>query len=155
MIPWPVTDLIPHAGDMVLLDHVLAFDTDTLQARATVRADGLFSEPDGSLPNWMGLEIMAQAVAAWAGCHARAAGRPVELGFLLGTRNYECHVPAFAAGTELLVDVSRSLHDATGMGMFECRLLGAGATLAQARLNVFSPRDVNSFVQESQPPRST
>ena len=46
---------------------------------------GLFVE-DGQVPAWVGIEYMAQAIAAWAGCRARAAGKPPQLGFLLGSR---------------------------------------------------------------------
>ncbi|CAP44788.1 ApeP family dehydratase [Bordetella petrii] len=148
MTIWPVHELIPHAGEAILLDEVLNFDADTLRARATVRTDGPFHQADQSLPNWVGLEYMAQAVAAWAGCHARAAGEPVALGFLLGTRRYECQLPAFPAGMELIVDVTRSLHDATGMGIFECSLSSSDRVLAAARLNVYRPPDAGAFLLE-------
>lgn len=151
MTIWPITELVPHAGDAILLDEVLTFDADTLRARATVRASGPFHLPDNTLANWMGLEFMAQAVAAWAGCHARAANQPVELGFLLGTRHYECHLCAFTAGMELIVDVKRSLQDDSGMGVFECNLSSSDRLLACARLNVYRPPDPSAFMQEQEP----
>ena len=148
MIDWPIAELLPHSGDVILLDEVLAFDADTLSARAIVREDGPFHQEDGTVPNWLGLEFMAQAVAAWAGCQARAAGQPVELGFLLGTRRYDCHIEAFAPGSALTIHVARSLQDESGMGVFECSLSVGPRKIAEARLNVYRPRDVNTFVQE-------
>jgi predicted hotdog family 3-hydroxylacyl-ACP dehydratase len=142
-----VTALLPHAGDTVLLDHVLDYDAESLRAVAVVRPN-VFSQPDGSLAAWMGLEFMAQAVAAWAGCQARAAGAAPRLGFLLGTRRYDCTVPHFPAGAELHLEVVRSLYDAGGMAVFECTLDHAGARWASARLNVYSPPDAASFLQE-------
>ncbi len=115
-----------------------------------MRADGLLSTTDGSLPAWVGVEIMAQSVAAFAGCHARQAGQPVELGFLLGTRSYQCNVEAFPAGADLRVRAHRSLQDDNGMGVFECHLEGPGIH-AEARLNVFRPPEVASYLQESAP----
>ena len=150
MIDWPVAELIPHAADMILIDAVESFDDDTLHAVATVQADGLFSQADGSLPNWLALEIMAQAVAAWAGCQARAAGLPVELGFLLGTRRFTPYVDKLPAGARLAVHVARSMQDeAFGLGVFECSLSqDNGQRLAEARLNVYRPPNVAQYIQE-------
>ncbi|WP_448132349.1 ApeP family dehydratase [Stutzerimonas chloritidismutans] len=150
MIDWPIAELLPHAGDMVLLDGVERFDDDSVETVLQVRADGLLSAADGSLPAWVGVEIMAQSVAAFAGCHARQAGQPVELGFLLGTRSYQCNVEAFPAGADLRVRAHRSLQDDNGMGVFECHLEGPGIH-AEARLNVFRPPEVASYLQESAP----
>ncbi|AHY44392.1 3-hydroxylacyl-ACP dehydratase [Stutzerimonas decontaminans] len=150
MIDWPLAELLPHAGDMILLDAVERFDEDSVDAHLLVRADGLLSAADGSLPAWVGVEIMAQSVAAFAGCHARQAGEPVALGFLLGTRNYQCNVETFPVGARLRVRATRSLQDDNGMGVFECHLDGPGIH-AEARLNVFRPPEVASYLQESAP----
>ncbi|RMW00522.1 Thioester dehydrase protein [Pseudomonas caricapapayae] len=50
MTEWLLAELIPHAGDMILIDQVLGFDEEQIQTRLTVRANGLFNQPDGSLP---------------------------------------------------------------------------------------------------------
>ncbi|WP_028238187.1 hotdog family protein [Stutzerimonas azotifigens] len=147
MIAWPVAELLPHAGDMVLLDAVERFDADSIEASLTVVPGGLFNLPDGSLPAWVGVEIMAQCVAAYAGCQARLVGQPVEPGFLLGTRHYQCDVERFPAGARLSVRALRSLQDDNGMGVFECHLDGPGLH-AEARLNVFRPPEVARYLQE-------
>ncbi|MCQ2031476.1 hotdog family protein [Stutzerimonas zhaodongensis] len=150
MIDWPIAGLLPHAGDMILLDAVEAFDSDSIEARLQVKPAGLFNLPDGSLPAWVGVEIMAQTVAAFAGCQARQAGLPVELGFLLGTRSFQCNVAYFPAGSLLRIRATRSLQDDNGMGVFECHLDGPGIH-AEARLNVFRPPEVASYLQEPTP----
>jgi predicted hotdog family 3-hydroxylacyl-ACP dehydratase len=143
----PVAELVPHAGDMMLLDEVLSCEGDTLSARATVRPCP-FSQADGSLPPWLGLEFMAQAVSAWAGWQARQAGKPVRLGFLLGTRHYECRVDALPAGASLSIHVTRTLQDDLGMGVFHSRLLDGDREIAEARLNVYQPADTARYTQE-------
>lgn len=150
MINWPVAELLPHAGDMVLLDAVEMFDAESIETRLEVKPSGLLNLPDGSLPAWVGIEIMAQTVAAFAGCHARQAGLPVELGFLLGTRSFQCNVEHFPAGSLLRIRAIRSLQDDNGMGVFECHLDGPGIH-AEARLNVFRPPEVASYLQEPNP----
>lgn len=149
MSQWPIAELIPHAVDMILIDEVVSFGAEDIETRLTVRPGGLFNQEDGSLPAWVGVELMAQSIAAYAGCQARQAGLPVELGFLLGTRKFECNVERFPAGTELRIRALRSLQDDNGMGVFECQLSGPGIE-AFARLNVFRPPEVASYLQEQQ-----
>lgn len=148
MIDWPPAELLPHAGDMILIDQVLSFDEEQIHTRVTVKPGGLFNRDDGSLPAWVGIELMAQSVAAYAGCRARQKGEAVELGFLLGTRKYECNVEHFPAGAELTIHGLRSLEDDNGMGVFECHLTGDGI-LASARLNVFRPPQAANYLDES------
>ncbi|MBX8485903.1 hotdog family protein [Pseudomonas cichorii] len=147
MIDWPLAELIPHAADMILIDQVLSFDEEQIQTRVTVRPDGLFSQPDGNLPAWIGVELMAQSVAAYAGCQARLKGEPVQLGFLLGSRKYECNVGHFPAGSELTIKATRSLQDDSGMGVFECNLTGPDIQ-AFARLSVYCPPNAAQYLTE-------
>ena len=148
MSHWPLAELLPHAGDMILIDAIERFDDEQIFTRLTVKPDGLFNLPDGSLPAWVGVELMAQSVAAFAGCHARQKGNPVELGFLLGTRKFECNVEAFAAGSELTIHGLRSLEDDNGMGVFECHINAPGIH-ATARLNVFRPPQAAQYLHET------
>ncbi len=76
MTDWPLAELLPHAGDMILIDQVLSFDEEQIQTRLTVKPGGLFNRADGSLPAWVGIELMAQSVAAYAGCRARQKVKP-------------------------------------------------------------------------------
>lgn len=147
MIDWPLAELLPHAGDMILIDQVLAFDEEQIQTRVQVRPGGLFNRADGSLPAWVGVELMAQSVAAYAGCQAREHDHPIELGFLLGTRKFECNVEHFPAGSELTIHALRSLQDDNGMGVFECHLTGPGIQ-ASARLNVYRPPRPLDYLNE-------
>jgi predicted hotdog family 3-hydroxylacyl-ACP dehydratase len=139
----PIAGLLPHAGEMVLLDRVLDASDEHIACHRTVRADGLFEDAAG-LPAWAGVELMAQAVAAWAGWQAQRTRQPVRLGFLLGTRHYRCDVDAFPPGTGLRVEAVRSFHDDNGMGVFACRIVSP-AGHAEANLNVFSPPDADAF----------
>jgi predicted hotdog family 3-hydroxylacyl-ACP dehydratase len=149
MIDWPLAELLPHAGDMILIEQILSFDDEQIHTRLTVKPGGLFNRADGSLPAWVGIELMAQSVAAYAGCHARARGDAVELGFLLGTRKFECNVEHFPVGTELTIHGVRSLEDDSGMGVFECHINAPGIH-ATARLNVYRPPQAAHYLQETQ-----
>ncbi len=159
-LPMRASELLPHSGNIVLLDEILFCDDDALTARTTVKPNparpgltrpGLFNQADGSLPPWIGLEILAQAVAAWSGWQALVTGRPVRMGFLLGTRQYECRVDAFAPGAVLTVHIERTLQDNAGMGVFQGSIQEGARQIAQARLNVYQPDDISRYTQETAP----
>ncbi|UJF23674.1 thioester dehydrase [Suttonella sp. R2A3] len=133
-------ELLPHSGKMALIDHVETFDETSLHAIAHITPEHVFVH-DGMLPNWAFVEIMAQGIAALAGCHAKAAGEDIRLGFLLGSRRLLLAVDAIFAPACLRVSVQESLKDERGFGVYDCRLLNTtdNALLAEAALNVFSP----------------
>lgn len=147
---WPLADLLPHAGDMILLDAIDDWDEESIVAQARVAGDRLFALPDGSWPAWLGIELMAQAVAAYAGLRAKNSGGQVQLGFLLGTRKFDCNVTHFPVDSLLCIWARRSLEDDNGMGVFECGI-DADNIEVRARLNVFRPVDPDSFTKEVAP----
>ncbi|MBW8843481.1 MAG: hotdog family protein [Burkholderiales bacterium] len=144
MLP-PILELVPHAGPMCLLDRLLAAEGERLSAEVVVPAQGLFSH-DGGVGAWVGIEYMAQAVAAWAGWQARQLGQPPRIGLLLGTRRYRCSVARFPAGQRLRVDIERGYQADNGLGQFECRIHADGVELASAQLTVFGPQDPSAFL---------
>lgn len=145
----PIAELVPHAGAMCLLDRVIAAEGERLSAEVVVPAQGLFSH-DGGVGAWVGIEYMAQAVAAWAGWQARAAGQPPRIGLLLGTRRYSCSQPRFAAGQRLQIDIERGYQADSGLGQFDCRIHADGVELASAVLTVFGPEDPGAFLNGEQ-----
>jgi len=136
MKKFAVEELLPHSGRMVLLDRVIEFDEENMVAEVIVRDDGLFGH-DNTVPAWLGIEYMAQTIAALGGMKRRLAGKTLNPGFLLGTRRYDCNVDIFAVGSVLTVNVKR-LVEAQGLGVFDCRITAEGI-LASAKLNVYQP----------------
>jgi len=147
---WSIADLVPHTGPMVLLDELLDFGTDHVACALTVREGAMFVDAHSGFPAWAGIELMAQAIAAWNGCTARTQGEDVRVGFLLGTRSYRCTALNFPIGAKLRVLAERSFNDPEGMAAFNCRI-EHGHTLAQARLTVFSPPDAAALLSPDHP----
>lgn len=144
-----IIDLIPHAKPMALLDHVVSVDSETLCASVHIHAQSLFATPEG-VPAWVGIEYMAQAIAAYAGYHARQRDEAVKIGFLLGTRRMTCHVPVFAIGSDLRITVHLLLQAENGLGSFECMIKDQDNTiLSEATITVFQPQDAQQFLEES------
>jgi len=131
-----VTELVPHTGDMVLLDRIVDCDDQSLTAELAVRGDGLLCDGP-TVPAWVGIEYMAQTIAAYVGMKAKLANEPIRLGFLLGTRFYNSNIAAFKVGATLTIRVEKIIQD-DGLGVFECRILGEGVDIT-ANLNVYQP----------------
>ena len=145
-----VRDVVPHSGEMVLLDRLLTADAENLCAEVAIRADTLFCDAQG-VGAWVGIEYMAQAIAAHAGYLAREKGEPVKVGFLLGSRRYEARVPLFTLGSVLHIHCHRAVQGDNGLGAFECLIKdsASGDTWANATVTVFQPDNVKDFLQRS------
>ncbi len=137
-----VAPLLPHSGDMVLLDRISDFGEDFLIAETEIRSDNILIK-HGKLATFAGIEIMAQGVAAWSGCLATLADEPVRLGYLLGTRKLHIHTQEIPIGSKLQIKIKMSIQDSTGFGVFDSQLidLTSGKVILEGALNVFSPKD--------------
>jgi predicted hotdog family 3-hydroxylacyl-ACP dehydratase len=140
--------LVPHSGPMVLLDRVISADEESLGAEVRIRADSLFCV-DGAVGAWVGIEYMAQAIGAYAGYVARLRGEPIKLGYLLGTRCYECSRPFFRVGTLLRIHARRILQSENGLGSFECRIEDESGQIAAATVSVFQPAGEVEFSDQN------
>jgi predicted hotdog family 3-hydroxylacyl-ACP dehydratase len=141
-----IRSLVPHTGAMLLLDRVLAMDADSLCAEVVIRDDSLFCA-DGGVGSWVGIEYMAQAIAAHAGHLARLRGQPVTIGFLLGSRRYDCAHSVFAVGSVLRVFVRCLLLADNGLGSYECRIEDDHGIAANAVVSVFQPANAEQFLE--------
>jgi predicted hotdog family 3-hydroxylacyl-ACP dehydratase len=133
----PVTELLPHGPEMTLIDRLVAYDEKKSVAVVEISPASRFFEP-GGVPGWVGIEYMAQAVAAHMGFEARQRGAPPPIGFLLGTRAYESRVARFPAGSKLTIDIEPLWLDA-GVGAFKCSIALA-EVVATAVVSTYQPR---------------
>ncbi|WP_295567535.1 hotdog family protein [uncultured Stenotrophomonas sp.] len=146
---YAIEDVVPHRQEMCLLQRVLHWDQDSIEAELVVPGAGLFIE-NGEMPAWIGIEYMAQAIAAWSGCRARAAGAGPQLGFLLGSRRYSSLRSGFPSGTRLRVQARRELLGDNGLGMFACRILAGEEEWAIANVSVYEPTDAKAYLESGQ-----
>lgn len=124
---WPdaglpdIHGLVPHSGSMLLLERLLHVDAESACAEVRITPESMFATADG-VGSWVGIEYMAQTIAAFAGYQAQQAGRAVKIGFLLGTRRYEAMCGHFAPGSVLRIEAVRALQGENGLGAFECTI---------------------------------
>ncbi|WP_176426408.1 hypothetical protein [Cobetia sp. QF-1] len=145
-LPCDIGPYVPHEMGMCLLDRILACDDTSLSADICPTADDLFAEPDADgqsvIPGWVGLEWMAQAIAAWSGMQAARSGQPPRVGFLLGSRRFNSEVAAFACAHRWQIHVQLDYRANNGLGAFTAQISDDnGIRVANAGVNVFEPSD--------------
>ena len=129
---------------MLLLDELVRTDEHSLVAQFTFRDDMPFVR-DGAAGAWGCIELMAQAIAAFAGYQGRRRGEPPKIGFLIGSRHFSCTHAAFPVGTTVTITVECQLQDESGLGSFLATVTGGDIT-ATATLAVFQPNNVEEFL---------
>ena len=141
----PMDTWIPQRRTMQLLTRIIEVDDEKAVSEVDVPLDGIFTR-NGAVPAWIGIEYMAQTVAAWAGRGEwRQSSAAPKLGLLLGSRRYTAHRAAFPAGAVLRIEARCELKGDNGLGMFDCRIRLGDEELADARLAVFEPEDAAVF----------
>jgi predicted hotdog family 3-hydroxylacyl-ACP dehydratase len=119
----PIAELIPHAGDMVLLSCVVAHDELETRCRVEVAEQRLFCDAGGAVPAWLAIEWMAQCIAVRGGLRARERGEAPPLGLLLGSRKMRFEAADFQADQVLAV---RARHlrgrPESGAQVFDCAI---------------------------------
>ena len=101
-----VVDLLPHRGEMLLLDRVLVVDEPGVTVLAHAGGQTWYADTSNTMHAWIGIELMAQAIAAHVGWRKAQRGLLPQRGVLLGTRAYHCDTHFFEG--ELEIDASAS-----------------------------------------------
>lgn len=140
-----IQDLVPHSGTMSLLTRVTAYSDEWLEAEVDIHHGSVFVEASG-VPSWVGIEYLAQAIAAFSGLQERKQHKQPKLGFLLGTRRYDVNTEWFATGQTLHIRVEQEMVAENGLHVFRGRLT-ANQIEASANMNVFQPEDASQFIK--------
>lgn len=142
-----IEDLIPHRGTMLLLDQVIEFESESTTAEYEPRADAWYADEGGNMPAWIGIELMAQTIAAHVALIKRSEDAPQKQGALVGARRYTSTIPAFTLGRPLRISVRMIYCDASGLAAYECSIADGNERVASATLKVFEPDDFQSYLQ--------
>ncbi|MDK2598502.1 hotdog family protein [Pseudoalteromonas obscura] len=141
-----IEQLIAHRDPMILITELTAYDDNHAQGTVCVTAESPFMSEKG-VPSYVGIEYMAQMVAAYAGAKALDNGGTIDIGFLLGSRKYKTHTPYFKAAQNLVVSVEELHKEESGLGVFDCKIKYNDELLAEAKVNVFQPDDPQGFIK--------
>ena len=134
-----IETLLPHQAPMILIDKVIDVTELTIHCQVQINNSGLFFDSlINATPAWVGIEFMAQTIAAWSGYHASIKGQQSPIGFLLGSRRYSSECSEFPLGATLDI-YAEQLMENEGMAAFACTIKCNGEVLANSQLNAFVP----------------
>ncbi len=125
---------------MLLIDRLIEASDVHAVAEVRISERSNFYRAGAGVPAYVGLEYMAQTVAAYDGAHRAVTGEPPAMGFLLGTRRYHADRDYFAAGALLSIRVEMVFSE-NGMASFDCRIGIDGVPCVTATLSVYRPED--------------
>jgi predicted hotdog family 3-hydroxylacyl-ACP dehydratase len=147
----PIDDLVPHGPEMTLIERLAEYSPQRSVAEVTITAQSRFVEA-GGVPAWVGIEYMAQTIAAHAGYEARLRGEPPAIGFLLGTRAYSSELGAFPLGAKLTISVEPVVTDAQ-LAAFQCSI-ATDHVVATAVVNTYQPTggELDAVRRKAEPP---
>jgi predicted hotdog family 3-hydroxylacyl-ACP dehydratase len=144
----PLEQLLPHQPPMILIDRLLEATEQETVCEVTITPESMFLEAVG-VPAFVGLEYMAQSVAAHIGYQHYLAHEPITVGLLMGTRRLETACQCFALGQTLRIHVSH-VWGTLELRRFRCTITAAltGIVLQHAELHIFKPNNVQSYLEE-------
>lgn len=67
----PISELVMHAKPMLLIDRAMSADETSLTAEVDITANSMFCVPNKGVPSYVGIEYIAQTVAAYSGWRAK------------------------------------------------------------------------------------
>ncbi|CAM4167761.1 MULTISPECIES: hotdog family protein [Vibrio] len=136
-----IAQLVPHDEPMIFIDRALDIQQDSVHCQVDIGENNLFFNLEqNSIPAYVGIEFMAQSLAAWSGYHSLQKGEQPAIGFLLGSRRYISHCDAFEKGQTLDVYAEKLMED-NGMAVFTARIEFEQKVLASCQLNVYVPSE--------------
>ena len=144
--PYRISDLLPQAGRLRLLDELLDFGEEHVVCGVTVRGDSLFCDGVHGVPAWVGLEYMAQTMCAYSGIEEVRGGCKPSIGLLLGTRRYETSQQWFTLGASLAIRADLKLRDDNDLVAFQCTIHEDGRLIAQGDVKALRPKDVRAVL---------
>ncbi len=136
LIGMPAATFVLHREPMLFLDRLVDIGEDFASCEWCIRDDFAFIVPGYGVPGYTGVEYMAQCIAVHAGARARIRGYVPPLGYLLGTRHFECSVAYFDVGATYTSSCQELVRDSQGMGSFACRIAAGDECIAEANLAV-------------------
>lgn len=134
-----IAALLPHNAPLILLDNVVEHSAKHICCEVTITPDSFLYEPQhSSVPAQVGIEYMAQTIAALGGIEASDEGQKPPIGFLLGARRYQHQGGPFAEGMTYLITANELVRD-DNMAVYQCDIVDVNG-------NVMSTGQVNTVV---------
>lgn len=138
----PISELVMHAKPMLLIDRAVIATETSMTAEIDISANSMFCVPSKGVPGYVGIEYIAQTIAAYSGWRARKTNPEAipRVGYLLGSRKVTLSREWLPLHHTLSVYVSNVFEDGE-MGVFDGEIRLGEEILVAARINVYQPKD--------------
>lgn len=132
-----IRNLIPHAGDMCLLDRVLEWDDRSIVCSSETHRDPANPLRRGEqLSALHAFEYGAQAAAIHGGLRARSAGATAPACYLAALRDAHVHVTRLDDLVSPLEVRAQRLFGDAGNTVYHCMISAEGTLLAEGRVTI-------------------
>lgn len=129
--------LLPQTGKMRLIDRVIEITDDFARCAVQIRRDNIFYQDDiGGIYAWIGIELMAQAVALFASY--QGTGNTPKTGLLLSARQFVHKNKAFLLSEQLTIQVNKVYRE-DSVAVFNGEIFCQDECVASAKLNAYQP----------------
>ncbi|PMH44589.1 hypothetical protein BCU68_03570 [Vibrio sp. 10N.286.49.B3] len=117
-----IETLLPHSHPMILLDRIILQDDTLIISELKITSKSFLFDADlDGVPAQVGIEYMAQTIAALGGLEAISIGDKPPIGFLLGSRRYKHEGGCFINGHCYQVRAGELMRD-DNMAVYQCQI---------------------------------
>ena len=133
--------MLPHASSMLLVDRLVSSNDCSVVIETTIKDDYPFS--NGVAGSWIGLELMAQSAAVLSRLRNSEKALKPSLGFLLGSRSFIAHLPEFAPGQKVTIEVQIDPESLTQPTITASCIIkdDSGCLICEGTLTLLEPND--------------
>ena len=146
---YAIEDVLPHDHPMILIDSLDQYNENIGCCSVTITEhSNFYDQATRSVPSYVGIEYMAQSIAAYANANEMDGGNTVAIGFLVSSRKFKLHICEYKLASRLNVTVEKLYKDDSGLSAFDCKIELDGELVSEAKINVFQPDDPQQFLAE-------
>lgn len=140
------TEIIPHKFSMALIREARKIPGGA-EAIAYKEDLSLFTDANGGIPSWLGIELMAQTASAYAGFETQSRNESPKLAFLLGARKYQTYIADFAEFDKFVITTIETFRDENNLAIFDCVIhtQNGNLLLAEAEIKAIEPKSVEDY----------
>lgn len=148
---YSIEQVLAHEAPMILIDSLNHYSEESACCAVTITEHSPFYNPTlGGVPSYIGVEYMAQSIAAYAGALANDCEQEIKIGFLIGSRKYQTYHSVFKHNATLAIKVQKLYQEESGLSVFDCQIWAQDTLLSEAKINVFQPENPLQFIRENQ-----
>jgi predicted hotdog family 3-hydroxylacyl-ACP dehydratase len=136
-----IEQVIPQKEGMKLIDRIIEFSDEQIVCESIIQKNNLFYDSKiNGVYSWVGVEFMAQAIAAYAGCskYQENTNNKHSIGFLLSVRKFSTTQDYFKCDDKLIIKAEK-IYLSDGVGVFLGEIIINKKTIASAKLNTYQP----------------